>query len=80
MAEHDKSTTLMEKIVEKIQDHNGSSSSSSDEDDRPSHTNALKSKIYRIFGREKPVHKVLGGGKRSRFESQELRAKYAMLL
>ncbi|GLT63628.1 hypothetical protein SLA2020_361790 [Shorea laevis] len=63
MAEHDESTTLMEKIVEKINDHDGSSSSFSDEDDRPSHTNALKSKIYRIFGKEKPVHKVLGGGK-----------------
>ncbi|CAN8274135.1 unnamed protein product [Cochlearia groenlandica] len=52
-----------------------SSSSSDDEDDKkkkkeketkkpssPS-SSSMKSKVYRLFGREKPVHKVLGGGK-----------------
>lgn len=65
MAEHEESTTLLEKIVEKIHGHDGSASSSDSDDDKPSHVDAFKSKIYRIFGREKPVHKVLGGGKRT---------------
>ncbi|KAJ4905830.1 Reticulon-like protein B2 [Raphanus sativus] len=53
--------SLMEKISEKIH-HKGDSSSSSDDesDKKPS---SLKSKVYRLFGRERPVHKVLGGGK-----------------
>ncbi|GLU24346.1 hypothetical protein SLE2022_402890 [Rubroshorea leprosula] len=65
MAEHEESTTLLEKIVEKIHGHDGSASSSDSDDNKPSHAHvdAFKSKIYRIFGREKPVHKVLGGGK-----------------
>ncbi|XP_071691102.1 reticulon-like protein B4 [Rutidosis leptorrhynchoides] len=29
----------------------------------PSSSSSMKSKIYRLFGREKPVHKVFGGGK-----------------
>lgn len=55
--------SLMEKISEKIH-HKGDSSSSSDDesDKKPS---SLKSKVYRLFGRERPVHKVLGGGKRN---------------
>lgn len=63
MAEHgeSKAESLMEKIVDKIHPHD-SSSSDSDDDKNPS-ASSLKSKIYRIFGREKPVHKVLGGGK-----------------
>ncbi|KAK1376351.1 Reticulon-like protein B2 [Heracleum sosnowskyi] len=32
-------------------------------DDSSDETASFKSKVYRIFGREKPVHKVLGGGK-----------------
>ncbi|CAA0838201.1 Reticulon-like protein B2 [Striga hermonthica] len=54
--------SLMEKIVDKI--HGGSSSSSSSssdsEDDK---TSSFKAKVSRLFGREKPVHRVLGGGK-----------------
>ncbi|XP_022738392.1 reticulon-like protein B1 [Durio zibethinus] len=60
MAEHE--GTLMEKMAEKI--HGDSSSSSSDsDDDKPSHADAHKSKVYRLFGREKPLHQVLGAGK-----------------
>ncbi|KDP22201.1 hypothetical protein JCGZ_26032 [Jatropha curcas] len=54
--------SLMDKITEKIRGHDSSSSSDSD-DDKPSKVDAVKSKIFRLFGREKPVHKVLGGGK-----------------
>lgn len=68
--------SLMDKISEKIH-HGGDSSSSSssdDEDDKkkkkkkkeePSSPSSMKSKVYRLFGREQPVHKVLGGGKRT---------------
>ncbi|XWS48497.1 hypothetical protein CRYUN_Cryun13aG0082700 [Craigia yunnanensis] len=61
MAEHDE--TLMEKITEKIHGDSSSSSSSDSDDDKPSHAGALKSKVYRLFGREKPLHQVLGAGK-----------------
>uniref|UniRef100_A0A7N0UQI6 Reticulon-like protein n=1 Tax=Kalanchoe fedtschenkoi TaxID=63787 RepID=A0A7N0UQI6_KALFE len=49
-------------------DHTSYSSSDSDTDDRRTTTttakpDAAKHKIYRLFGREKPIHKVLGGGK-----------------
>lgn len=55
MADHkSEPESLIEKITEKIHD----SSSSSDSESEP-----VKSKIYRLFGRERPVHKVLGGGK-----------------
>ncbi|KAI3729656.1 hypothetical protein L6452_18318 [Arctium lappa] len=69
--------SFMDKISEKVQ-RDDSSSSDSDSDnkkkkqhddelkkkhhDAPSPT-SMKSKIYRLFGREKPVHKVFGGGK-----------------
>ncbi|KAG7566578.1 Reticulon [Arabidopsis suecica] len=53
--------SLMDKIAEKIHDHDSSSSSDS-EHEKPESPSALKAKIYRLFGREKPVHKVLGGG------------------
>ncbi|KAJ0239616.1 Reticulon-like protein B2 [Hirschfeldia incana] len=63
--------SLMDKLSEKIHHGGGSSSSSSssdDEDDKkkekkPESPSSMKSKVYRLFGREKPVHKVLGGGK-----------------
>ncbi|KAJ6820756.1 reticulon-like protein B4 [Iris pallida] len=58
--------SLMEKIAEKIHRRDSSSSSDSDDDDKksgPSAASAMKSKIRRLFGREQPVHKVLGGGK-----------------
>ncbi|KAF2594238.1 hypothetical protein F2Q70_00044224 [Brassica cretica] len=47
--------SLMEKIAEKIYD---SSSSSDSDHEKPESPSALKAKIYRLFGREKPVHKV----------------------
>jgi len=52
---------VMEKITEKFHDHESSSSDS--ENEKSSSPSAVKPKIYRIFGREKPLHKVLGGGK-----------------
>lgn len=54
---------VMEKIAEKFHDHDASSSSDS-ENEKSSSPSPVKPKIYRIFGREKPLHKVLGGGKR----------------
>ena len=54
--------SLMEKIAEKIHD---SSSSSDSDHEKPESPSALKAKIYRLFGRERPVHKVLGGGLRT---------------
>jgi hypothetical protein len=57
--------SVMDKISDKLHGRGGGSSSSSDSDDeRSSATAAVKAKIYRLFGREKPVHSVLGGGKR----------------
>lgn len=61
MAEHEE--TLIEKVTERI--HGDSSSSSDSDDDKPSHADALKSKVYRLFGRDKPIHHVLGAGKRT---------------
>lgn len=53
--------SVMDKTTEKFQRHD--SSSSSDSDNEKSSPSSLKSKISRMFGREKPVHQVLGGGK-----------------
>ncbi|WCJ36749.1 Reticulon family protein [Euphorbia peplus] len=53
--------SLMDKITDKIHDRH--SSSSSDSDDEHSKMEQVKSQMFRLFGREKPVHKVLGGGK-----------------
>lgn len=50
------------------QDSSSSSSSSSDSDtekEKPAAESSVKDKIYRLFGRERPVHHVLGGGKRT---------------
>ncbi|XAR54008.1 hypothetical protein NMG60_11028984 [Bertholletia excelsa] len=58
--------SLMEKIKEKLHRHDSSSSSSSDSDTEKNHISeesSIKDKVYRLFGREKPVHKVFGGGK-----------------
>ncbi|KAH8513348.1 hypothetical protein H0E87_006579 [Populus deltoides] len=63
MAEHDKEDSVIESVMEKIHDHDKSSDSDSDHGKPKSESDSLKSKIYRLFGREKPVHKVLGGGK-----------------
>ncbi|KAG6480329.1 reticulon-like protein B2 [Zingiber officinale] len=67
MAEHGE-----ESLLEKITEHfHGSDSSSSDSGDERSSgpsavaaaAEAASAKIYRLFGREKPLHTVLGGGK-----------------
>lgn len=69
-----KHETLMEKLADKL--HVGgkgdSSSSDSDNDERPPPAevkpifsdSAAKAKVFRLFGREEPIHKALGGGKR----------------
>ncbi|KAK4770691.1 hypothetical protein SAY87_031223 [Trapa incisa] len=61
MAEHEdtKGESLIEEITEKF--HGGDSSPSSESEDEKH--SELKAKIYRLFGREKPVHQVFGGGK-----------------
>ncbi|KAL3498931.1 hypothetical protein ACH5RR_041663 [Cinchona calisaya] len=59
--EEAKSESLIEKITEKI--HRPDDSSSSSSDDEGKKTSSLKAKVFRLFGREKPVHKILGGGK-----------------
>ncbi|TYJ22716.1 hypothetical protein E1A91_A08G143700v1 [Gossypium mustelinum] len=56
--------SMMEKISEKIHGNDSSSSSDSDSDhEKPASPSSVKAKIYRLFGRERPVHHVLGGGK-----------------
>lgn len=64
---HEKHESGAESLIDKITDKfhgSGSSSSDSDDDlDIKSAATAAKAKIYRLFGREKPLHKVLGGGK-----------------
>ncbi|KAL2556121.1 Reticulon-like protein B3 [Forsythia ovata] len=60
---HHETESVIEKITEKLHGHDSSSSSDSeDEKGIKSTADAVKAKIYRLFGREKPVHKVLGGG------------------
>ncbi|CAI9274473.1 unnamed protein product [Lactuca saligna] len=63
MSDHEdhKSESLMEKISDKIHGKDDSSSSSDSDDDNK--ISAMKSKVFRMFGREKPVHNVFGGGK-----------------
>lgn len=66
--DHEKHESAAESLIDKITEkfHGSDSSSDSDDDnDIKSAASAVKSKIYRLFGREKPVHKVLGGGKRT---------------
>ncbi|XP_012488567.1 reticulon-like protein B1 [Gossypium raimondii] len=56
----------MEKVAGKIAggfSSSSSSSSSGSDDDTPSHSKSLKPNVYRLFGREKPLHQVLGAGK-----------------
>ncbi|KAJ4832360.1 Reticulon-like protein B2 [Turnera subulata] len=67
---HEKEESLLEKIAEKIHGGDDSSSSSDSDNDEKKKTatsesspSSLKAKVYRLFGREKPVHHVLGGGK-----------------
>ncbi|QCD85089.1 reticulon-like protein B2 [Vigna unguiculata] len=67
MAEHHeheeaKGESLLDKISGKIHDHDSSSSSDSD-NEKTGPSDSLKSKVFRLFGREKPIHHALGGGK-----------------
>ncbi|KAL8495092.1 hypothetical protein ACS0TY_019307 [Phlomoides rotata] len=60
--------SLTDKISDKFHGGGDSSSSSSSSDSEPeakvtTTESTSKEKIYRLFGREKPVHKVFGGGK-----------------
>ncbi|KAK4794994.1 hypothetical protein SAY86_012988 [Trapa natans] len=61
MAEHEEAKG--ESVIEEEEIHNHDDSSSSDSDDEKSAPSEVKAKIYRLFGRERPVHHVLGGGK-----------------
>ncbi|XP_044502758.1 reticulon-like protein B1 [Mangifera indica] len=68
MAEHKENPveSIMEKISEKIHgdDHDSSSSSDSDsETQKSASSSSVKPKVFRLFGRERPVHHVFGGGK-----------------
>ncbi|XP_055817195.1 reticulon-like protein B5 [Solanum dulcamara] len=72
-----KGESLMEKIADKFHGDDSSSSSESDtEKKKPAakseveaavepetERSSLKNKVWRLFGREKPLHMVLGGGK-----------------
>ncbi|XP_068668180.1 reticulon-like protein B1 [Aristolochia californica] len=53
------SESLMDNIKLKLHHHDESTSSSDSDNDRTS----LSSKKFRLFGRKKPVHSALGGGK-----------------
>ncbi|KAL0324253.1 UNVERIFIED_CONTAM: Reticulon-like protein B2 [Sesamum calycinum] len=73
--EENKGESLVEKVTEKMHAHDSSSSSSSSsssdsDDDKKAR---LKTKVYRLFGREKPVHKVLGGGQGAVMDSDSCR-------
>lgn len=63
--------SVMEKISEKIHGHDDSSSSSDSDDDKSAASSAaaaakeMKAKVFRLFGRQTPVHACLGGGKRT---------------
>ncbi|CAA0820743.1 Reticulon-like protein B5 [Striga hermonthica] len=72
MAEQEEISDPRESLVDKISDKfhgssGGDTSSSSDSDSEPRGEPAppspVKAKTYRLFGREKPVHEVFGGGK-----------------
>ncbi|KAL9310583.1 Reticulon-like protein B3 [Arabidopsis thaliana] len=74
--EHKHEESIMEKISEKIHGHDDSSSSSSDSDD-DKNSASLKTKIYRLFGREQPLHKLFGGGKHS--ENQYINERFGLV-
>ncbi|KAK2650192.1 hypothetical protein Ddye_017681 [Dipteronia dyeriana] len=70
MAEHSENPveSVKEKIIETLHGHDSSSSSSSSSDSdsdtkKPDSPSSVKAKIFRLFGRDRPVHHVLGGGK-----------------
>ncbi|KAL8232098.1 hypothetical protein R6Q57_001876 [Mikania cordata] len=55
--------SVKEKISETFHKDDSSSSESDCEGKKSSPVSDVKDKIYRMFGRERPVHKLLGGGK-----------------
>lgn len=58
---------LMENIVpEEINDLDSLSSSDTDDSEKPDSPVPINAPIYRMFGRERPIHMVLGGGKRTK--------------
>lgn len=63
--EHEQSfvESLKEKVTETFHKDDSSSSDSDNDAKKSSPVDDVKDKIYRLFGREKPIHKVLGGGK-----------------
>ncbi|KAK9075366.1 hypothetical protein SSX86_003689 [Deinandra increscens subsp. villosa] len=63
--EHESSfvDSLKDKISETFHKDDSSSSDSDGEGKKSSPVADVTNKIYRLFGRERPVHKVLGGGK-----------------
>ena len=72
MSEHkEESESLIEKISDKIHGHDDSSSSSDSDNEKSAGSSAaapakgLEEKVFRLFGRETPVHTCMGGGKRT---------------
>lgn len=71
MAEHTEEVkaaeSLMDKIADKIHGHDSPVSpaveSLHEKAVSSGHAASLKAKAYSLFGREKPVHNVFGGGK-----------------
>ncbi|WOG90816.1 hypothetical protein DCAR_0310062 [Daucus carota subsp. sativus] len=57
-----KGESVLENITEKLHGDD-SCTSESDDDKKESPMAAVKNKVYRILGRDKTIHKVLGGGK-----------------
>ncbi|XP_015961873.1 reticulon-like protein B3 [Arachis duranensis] len=56
--------SLTEEISEKLHSHHSSSSSSSDSDSEKRVSSPVKdARVFRLFGREKPLHSVFGAGK-----------------
>lgn len=65
--EHEQEPSFVESVKDKISEtfhkDDSSSSDSDNEGKKSSPVSDVKDKIYRLFGREKPIHMVLGGGK-----------------
>ncbi len=62
--EEAKGESLLKKISGKIHDQDSSSSSDSENEKKISSSpSSIKSKVFRLFGREKSIHHVFGGGK-----------------
>ncbi|KAK1271756.1 Reticulon-like protein B5 [Acorus gramineus] len=60
MVEEVRTESPMEKVNETIHSYRDSSSSSDSDDEKPLNVSVRKN---RLFGRQKPLHSVLGGGK-----------------